>query len=230
MFRYSTFVLCAAIVACTAGIANTETTSQIRNPADAVSPDAQGTRPAAISNANNTGGQLAEDTISFLKQQEGFYPKAYGDFKQTSIGYGTKALPGEKYISPQVAKTRLQQEAAKVYAWIYRNIKLPLTQGQRTALTSFGYNLGTGKGGLFDLLPNVDAGNWQGVAKQMGAYIRSGGHINLGLIKRRDAEMALLFRSDEQQQAAANNVQATTPRAIPARIARLTALFHVGTQ
>jgi lysozyme len=192
MFRYATLLLCSAILVCTGpfkGIANTETASQNQYRFDAVSPNAQG-----AGKSSNTG-----DTISFLKQQEGFYPKAHGDFKQTSIGYGTKALPGEKSISLQDAETRLQQEAAKVDAWINQNIKQLLTQGQRTALTSFGYNLGTGKGGLSDLLPSIDAGSWQCVAKQMGAYIHSGGHINRGLIKRREAEGRLLFGSDEQQ-------------------------------
>jgi lysozyme len=210
MFRYPTLILCSAMLVCAetfAGIANTVTTSQIEYPLDAVSPSAQGASQAAAPNAgfvkgNNPGGQSAGDTISFLKKQEGFNPKAYGDFKQTSIGYGTKALPGEKSISPQDAETRLQQEAAKVNAWINQKVKQPLTQGQRTALTSFGYNLGAGKGGLSDLLLNINAGNWQGVAKQMGAYIHSGGHINPGLIKRRDAERGLLFRSDEYQLAA----------------------------
>lgn len=174
MFRYSILILCSAILVCTetcAGIANTVTTAQ-----------------------------SAGDTISFLKKQEGFNPKAYGDFHQRSIGYGTKALPGEKSISPQDAETRLQQEAAKVDAWINRNVEQPLTQGQRTALTSFGYNLGTGKGGLSDLLVNINAGNWQSVANQMGDYIHSGGHTNPGLIKRRYAERGLLFRPDEDGQ------------------------------
>jgi lysozyme len=229
MFRYSTFVLCAGILVCTAGIANSETTSQI--PFEAVSPNAQDASTAAIQNAGNTRGQLDGETISFLKQKEGFHPKAYGDFKQTSIGYGTRALPGERYISPQVAETRLKQAAAKVDVWINQNVKPPLTQGQRTALTSFGYNVGTGKGGLSDLLLNINAGNWQGVAKQMCAYIHSGGHINPGLIKRRDGEMALLFRIDEKQQAASNSVQrVTTLRAVLGRIARLAAFFQVRSQ
>jgi lysozyme len=195
MLRYPAFALCFAILVCTeafAGVADTETPSKIQYTFDAASPNAEG---------NNAGGQSAGDTISFLKLLEGFRPKAYGDFKQLSIGYGTKALPGEKFISPQNAEARLQQEAAKVDAWINQNVKQPLTQGQRTALTSFGYNLGTGKGGLFDLLPSVNAGNWEYVAKQMGAYIHSGGHINPGLIKRRDAERRLLIRSIEPQPA-----------------------------
>jgi lysozyme len=195
MFRYPALALCFSILVCTeafAGTANTEAPAQIQYPFDAASPNLEG---------NNPGGQSAGDTISFLKLQEGFRPKAYGDFKQTSIGYGTKALPGEKFISPQDAEARLQQEAAKVDAWINQNVRQPLTQGQRTSLTSFGYNLGTGKGGLSDLLPSINAGSWQYVAKQMGAYIHSGGHINPGLIKRRDAESKLLFRSVEQQPA-----------------------------
>src|SRR5262249_28749842 len=210
MFRSSRLVLCSAVLVC-AGTFTViaETASCSKLPSDAVSatPDAG---PVSCS-------QLAGETVTFLKQKEGFRPNAYGDFKQISIGYGTKALPGEKSISPQDAEARLRQEAAKVDAWINQNVKLPLTQGQRTALTDFGYNLGTGKGGLSDLLPNIEAGNWQGIAKQMSAYIHSGGHINAGLIKRRDAEMALLFRSDGQQVAANSVKRITTPQAGPVR-------------
>jgi len=160
---------------------------------------------------NNTGGQSAGDTIAFLKQQEGFSPKTYSDFKQTSIGYGTKAQPGETSITPQDAEARLRQEAGKVDDWITQNVKQPLTQNQRTALTSFGYNLGTGQGGLSDLLPNINTGNWQAVADQMSRYNRAGGQVNAGLVARRLLEGRLLRQPDTPQQAqpAAPAVQQT---------------------
>jgi lysozyme len=207
MLKYSTLVLSCAALACAgvfAGFAGAASTAPIPHPLAAVRPNVQSAASAAAMNNGSIKGEDAsepsgEDTISFLEEQEGFRPKAYKDFKQTSIGYGTKALPGEKCISPQDAEARLAQEAAKVDAWIDENVKQPLTQGQRTALTSFGYNLGTGKGGLSDLLLNINAGNWQGVAKQMSAYIHSGGRKNPGLIKRRCAEVALLFRADEDR-------------------------------
>jgi hypothetical protein len=55
----------------------------------------------------------------------------------------------------------------------------------------------------------------------MSAYIHSGGHLNPGLIKRRNAETALIIRRDEQQQAAANGIQ---------RFVRLIALFQARSQ
>ena len=143
-----------------------------------------------------SGSTVPTDTIGFLKQAEGFNPNAYSDYRQTSIGYGARAMPGETAISPQDAEARLASEAGKVGDFINQNVKVPLTQGQRTALTSFGYNLGTGQGGLSDLLPAVNSGNWQGVARQMQSYNRAGGQVNDGLVSRRKMEAGLLFQPD----------------------------------
>ena len=90
---------------------------------------------------------IPTDTIGFLKKIEGYSAEPYGDYRQTSIGYGTRAQPGETHLSPADAEARLNQEAGKVNDFLSANVKVPLTQGQRTALTSFGYNLGTGPGG-----------------------------------------------------------------------------------
>ncbi len=136
--------------------------------------------------------------VNFIKSAEGFSASPYGDYKQTSIGYGTKALPGETSITPQVADVRLRQEAGKVNDWIDSNVKVPLTQNQRAALTSFGYNLGTDKGGLTDLLPNINRGDWRAVGEQMGHYINAGGERNEGLINRRSNEMSLLTKPDSE--------------------------------
>src|SRR5262249_20768457 len=155
-----------------------------------------GTPPVGVGSASQSAG----DVIAFLKQQEGFNPKAYSDFKQTSIGYGTKAQPGESSITPVAAEARLREEAGKVDAWINQNLKVPLTPEQRTALTSFGYNLGTGKGGLEDLLPAINASNWQAAASQMSRYINAGGQPSQNLIARRQLEASMLIRPDALQQ------------------------------
>src|SRR4030067_364522 len=56
-----------------------------------------------------------------LKDFEGFSAKPYGDYKQTSIGYGTRAQPGETSLSEADATARLQAEAGKVAGFVDAN-------------------------------------------------------------------------------------------------------------
>ena len=173
--------------------------------APAAAPQTLGAPPAApapISAAPSAmlrADTLSSSTLDFIKAKEGFSATPYDDHKQTSIGYGTEALPGEASITPDAAEARLRDKTAKVNAWIDNNVKVPITQNQRTALTSFGYNLGTGEGGLRDLLPKVNSGDWKGAADQMGRYIHAGGDVIPALIKRRNEEMSLLTQPDGAQ-------------------------------
>lgn len=133
----------------------------------------------------------AMNPVNVVRGFEGFSPNAYGDYKQTSIGYGTKALPGETTISRPAAEGRLNDEVQKVADFVDR--ELPgLDPEKRSALVSFGYNLGTGQGGLSDLLPAARAGRWSEVSAAMQAYRNAGGEPNSGLIKRRAAEGSLV--------------------------------------
>lgn len=133
-----------------------------------------------------------EGAIELLKQLEGFSPRRYSDFKQNSIGYGTKAKPNELAITREEAEVRLREEAGDVAAVVDRN--LPGIDGdKRAALISFGYNLGTGDGGLADLIPNAKAGKWDDVAAQMQKYVHAGGAVNAGLVSRRQREGRLIL-------------------------------------
>ncbi len=134
--------------------------------------------------------------IDFLKRQEGYNPRAYGDYKQNSIGWGTRAqYPGE-VIDEAEAERRLQGETSKVAEWLRANVKVPLAQNQVDALTSAGYNLGTGPAGLGRLLPDINAGNWDSVAARLPSFNKAGGQVNPGLVKRRAAEVNLLTGKD----------------------------------
>jgi lysozyme len=133
---------------------------------------------------------MNDNIIDFIKKKEGFSATPYGDGAQTSIGYGTRAAPGERSISREDADARLRMEIGRVDDWISGAVKVPLTQGQRDALTSFGYNLGTGR--LADLLPMINAGDWTGVRTQMAKYVKAGGKTLPGLVKRRAEEAAMM--------------------------------------
>ena len=130
-------------------------------------------------------------TINFIKQQEGFRPNVYEDYKQNSIGYGTRAQPGETVIDRATAEQRLRNEAGNVANFIDQNLP-GIDPRKRSALISFGYNLGTGKGGLTDLLPYAKAGDWNSVSQKMQRYINAGGKPDEGLIKRRGLEASLI--------------------------------------
>jgi lysozyme len=132
------------------------------------------------------------DDVGFIKSHEGFSATPYPDGHQTSIGYGTRAQPGDKSITPEEGHARLMSEKAQVDAFINQNVQTPLTPGQRTALTSFGYN--TGVGALAKTIPDVNKGDWKAVTDRMGQYIRSDGKVNNGLINRRSEEISLAMK------------------------------------
>lgn len=67
------------------------------------------------------------------------------------------------------------------------------TQNQFDALVSFGYNIGTGEGGLKSstLLRMHNAGDYAGAAGQFGRWNKNDGKVLNGLTRRRAAEAAL---------------------------------------
>jgi GH24 family phage-related lysozyme (muramidase) len=141
----------------------------------------------------NDGGRprSGNSTLDFIKGKEGFTSAAKWDYKQHSSGYGTKAAPGET-ITKEEAERRLSTKVAEIDGWIGQNIKVPLSEKQRTALTSFAYNLGTGKGGLEDLKDDINSGDFDRVAKRMVTFNRAGGKVSDGLTARRREEAAML--------------------------------------
>lgn len=133
----------------------------------------------------------ATDALEFIKGKEGWEPRAKWDYAQYTNGYGTKArYPGE-VISREEAQRRLEEEAGKVGDFLDQNVTRPLSPKQRTALISFGFNLGMDKGGLTDLVADVNAGNDEKVARRMLAYHNAGGKPNQGLMGRRRDESRL---------------------------------------
>lgn len=133
---------------------------------------------------------LGQSLLDYLKRKEGYVPKAKWDYRQYSGGYGTRAAPGEIF-TPETAEARLRQEAGTVDSWLGQNVKAPLTEQQRTGLTSFGFNLGTDD--LGRLLPDINAGNWPRVAERMRSFNRAGGQVLPALTQRRAEEAGMVL-------------------------------------
>lgn len=150
--------------------------------------------------------------IAAIKSFEGYTPNTAPDFKQNSNGYGTRALPGETTIDRGTAEERLRAEVAPLRATVDREVPNANPQ-QRAALISAGYNLGGGKGGMADFIPQAQAGDWSGAGNRLLNYNHAGGEVNPGLTTRRAQEAAMLTGGSSP---AAAPTQQAGPSASPA--------------
>jgi GH24 family phage-related lysozyme (muramidase) len=148
--------------------------------------------PSATSSPDTRGG--GDDFLEFVRKQEGWNPKAYGDYKQTSIGYGTKAMPGETEISREEGEKRLRTELSQsrqlVQAWA-KEKGLTLSPKRDDALTDLTFNSGTkwmGEG----LGQAAAKGDWQAAQRSFLQYINAGGKPLPGLLARRNAAVGWL--------------------------------------
>ncbi len=75
-----------------------------------------------------------------------------------------------------------------------RLLHVNATNNELCALISFSYNLGIGTMAGSTLLARLN-GSWpkELVASQFDLFVHSGGHVLLGLVKRREAEKALFL-------------------------------------
>jgi lysozyme len=89
-----------------------------------------------------------ERLIEQLKKDEGFSPVTFWDNEQMTIGYGTKAFPGEKLITEQDAEVRLGDrvlEAMKDFMSLYDDCQELINDVRAEALTNMAFNLGKTK-------------------------------------------------------------------------------------
>jgi len=171
---------------------------------DPLGPDA--TDPRGPDQRGGTGGtnfvgQAPSDLIDFIKSKEGYVEalsdgrvRAYWDYAQYSIGYGTRALNANEVITQEEAERRLGDEVARFRQEVIRygqDNGYNWTDPQIDALTSFSYNLGTG--GLSQVTDSAVRDN-NTIAEKMLLYVNAGGRPLQGLIDRRRAESAW-FRS-----------------------------------
>lgn len=171
--------------------------------------------------------KVSDELLRVLKQLEGFRPHAYWDYKQWSIGYGSKCPEGyESYyqsnpISEAYAEELLRKELDDVESKLngfINHFGLTLTQNQYDTLVSFSYNVGTtwmynrstwqykGTGNLNSAILSGDTGSHMLYGMMLWSYAGNR-HI---LINRRIVEMNIY----------ANGVYATNvyaPEAIPDR-------------
>jgi len=148
--------------------------------------------PVGSGSSSGSGEEVpVNNAAEFVKGFEGYNTNPYSDYGQTSIGYGTKARPGETSISQEEATRRLNFELNEARGYVEKyNVSQNRnwSPNQIDALTSFTYN--TGPGNLRTLLQGGSRNNQQ-IAAAIPLYKNAGGKPLRGLIRRRAAERKL---------------------------------------
>jgi lysozyme len=127
--------------------------------------------------------------VNFIKKEEGFQAKAYWDYKQYSIGYGTKANSATEIITEAEAEARLVVEVNKAWALVKPILPEGTPVGIQQALVDLTYNAGSGWE-TQSLGAAVKAAKWDTVKADILQYNHAGGQVNAGLTARREAEVS----------------------------------------
>lgn len=160
-------------------------------------------QPGAASGGAQMPSQmkLSQDGLNMVKKYEGLYTKAYYcPAGVLTIGYGhtgPDVKPGQR-ISEAQAESLLRQDMTQFENAVKRQVKVPLTQGQFDALTSFTFNCGEGALKNSTLLKKLNAGDYAGAQAEFQRWNKGGGRVLPGLVKRR-AEEAQMFGSSGPQ-------------------------------
>jgi lysozyme len=111
-----------------------------------------------------------------------------------TIGWGhTKGVKLGDTCSVQQADIWLSQDLEDAASAVASLVKVPLTQGQFDALVDFVFNLGAGHLKTSTLLQLLNAGRVFAAADQFKRWVHSGDQVLPGLVKRREAEVALFL-------------------------------------
>lgn len=146
------------------------------------------------------------ETLSLVKQWEGFRPNAYPDPGSRdgtpwTIGYGQTRIGGRAVrkgdtITEAEAASLLIARLAETAAQVERLVKVELTDNQFGALVAFADNIGMGGAGKpgfsnSTLLKKLNAGDYSAVPGQLARWKYNDGQVMQGLINRRAAEAGL---------------------------------------
>lgn len=146
-------------------------------------------RPAPAGGAN----QLSAQGLELIKGFEGLRLSAYQDSGGVwTIGYGhTRGVkPGDRITEAQ-AEAYLREDTGWAQQAVRDLVRVPLSQGQFDALTSFTFNLGRGALEQSTLLRKLNAGDYAGAQAEFARWVHDDGRVLQGLVRRRAAEAEL---------------------------------------
>lgn len=151
-----------------------------------------------------TAMKTSEAGIEMIKGFEGFYAKAYWDYSQWTIGYGSfagsnPAKPDRATITVAEAETLLRTQIVKYEGYVntfLNKYSITINQNQFDALVSFTYNFGNVWVSYGDfrlktyLINGVDKYTNEEITDAFTAWCHAGGQVLPGLVIRRQKEAA----------------------------------------
>lgn len=136
--------------------------------------------------------------LLLIKRFEGFSATPYlCPANLWTIGYGHVMLVHEQESLTQVdeaqAEELLKMDLRVAQRAVEKLVHIPLTQNQFDALVSFTFNLGSGTLQRSTLRRMIHRGEQEAIAAQWVRFVWAGGRKLSGLVRRRQAELALYF-------------------------------------
>lgn len=153
--------------------------------------------------ANDKLDEVMGLLLPMLERFEGLYLRPYMcPAGVPTIGLGsTRYLDGRpvRLTDPPITREHAYVIARHQVLQDYLPAVLALCQGINTparlaAITDFAYNLGTGALRSSTLRKRINAGRWGDVQAELRKWVRGGGRVLPGLVKRRAAEAVLVAR------------------------------------
>ena len=131
--------------------------------------------------------------FELIQKWEGLRLKAYlCPAGVPTIGYGhTKDVKMGDVITEDVANTYLLDDTLVAQEAIMKLVRVPLTDNQLGALTSFVFNLGCGALASSTLLKLLNQGKYLEASAQFPRWNKANGQVLVGLSNRRADEMKL---------------------------------------
>jgi len=142
--------------------------------------------------------KISQEGVNLIKHFEGCRLEAYKcPAGVWTIGYGhTKGVKEGDEIEQEAAEAFLIEDLEAFEQAVARLVKVPLTQQQFDALVSFTFNLGAGNLAASTLLRKLNNYQYAEVPEQMMRWVKAGGQVLDGLVRRRAAEAALFQNKD----------------------------------
>ncbi|MFC6644131.1 lysozyme [Granulicella cerasi] len=140
--------------------------------------------------------QISDKGLALTKSFEGLRLRAYQDSAGVwTIGYGHTGPDVHEcqVITEPQAEALLRSDMAATEQYVSEAVTVPLNQNQFDALCDFVFNVGIGNFHHSSLLITLNKGEYDAVPAEIMQWVRAGGKIIDGLIRRRQAE-ATLFK------------------------------------
>lgn len=156
--------------------------------------------------------EIVGEALDLIKSSEGYHRRladgraapylcpanvwtiGWGSTRDAANGPVARTTPA---ITPEEAEALFLRDVAIFEALTRAAVKVPLSENQIGALTSFTYNLGLGRLRSSTLLRRVNEGRLQEAADEFPKWVMGGGQRLPGLVIRRERERLLFLKPDQ---------------------------------